>query len=388
MVLKIVHTADNHLDPKLGYLGSKVQERRQDFYKSFLRVVEYVLEVKPDILLISGDLFDSINPRNPVRTNVLKAFRRISSEGVRIFLIGGNHDMPRSQEEGMSPLGEVEASGYATFLSDPAVFQVEHLKLEGFDVAVAGLSFDPTLDTNVNPLRARNLRIPIEGDINIAMLHYNFAGFRIPPSWAAPTITPEDIPPGLHYLALGHLHQFTHTTVKGAHVVYPGSTERRSFNEESDEKKGFVHAEIDGSGVVHLKFIETPTRPMKSFELSLDDKIEDPIAHVVSSIPFIDPKAQVRVKLRGSLPLEKIRLYSKAELVKRLENRFFHVTIDDSELKCILREVRISGEISSPLDSYRSYFEEALKNAVGEEAETLRLALELGMAVLQEVGAW
>lgn len=388
MTVKIVHTADNHLDPKLSYLGSKAMERRLDFYNSFKKVVDFVVENKPHLFLVSGDLFDSINPRNPVRTRVLQAFRKISSEGVKIFVIGGNHDMPRSQEEGMSPLSEIEAAGYAVFFSGFKEFHVEHLNIGGFDVAVTGLSYDPTLDASVNPLRYYNLKIPLEGDINIAMLHYNFSGFKIPKSWVAPTITPEDIPEGLHYLAMGHLHSYSNRVVKGASIVYPGSTERRSFNEEADERKGFVYVELGTSSQAKIDFVETPSRPMKTFQVTLDENVENPVARVVSEVPLADPQTLVRIIVKGRLTLDKMARYSKAELLNRLENRFFYVVVDDTELKCLLKEVKVTAEINSPIESYKAYFEEAMRKSEGSEAEILRKALEIGLKTLEEVGAW
>ncbi|RLF15629.1 MAG: hypothetical protein DRN06_05800, partial [Thermoprotei archaeon] len=115
--MRIMHVADVHLDPTFRYLGPKERERRRDFLSAFNYVVRKVLELKPDALLVAGDLYDRVNPRNPARVQVIRAFRRIHSEGVRIFVIGGNHDTPRSVEEGASPLHELDAAGYARFFS-------------------------------------------------------------------------------------------------------------------------------------------------------------------------------------------------------------------------------------------------------------------------------
>lgn len=385
--VRVVHVADSHLDPKLTFLGPKVYERRQDFMKSFMRVVEYVVETKPHVLIIAGDLFDSINPRNPVRTCVLQAIRRIRSEGVKVFSVAGNHDSPRSQEEGMSPLSELEASGYMTFFSSPRDFKVEHLQVEGLDIAVTGISFDHSLNPNVDPLQHYNLKMPTEGDVNIAVMHYNFTGFRIPKHWEAPTILSKSLPEELDYLALGHIHSSGSMRMGRTLIAYPGSTERRSFNEEEDAKKGFLDVTLRHDGGAEARFIEVPARPLKTFEVVFDEKVENPVEHALGSVEN-GPETLARLVVRGSLPLDRIRDYSKAELLKRLENRFFYTLIDDSELKCLFREVKLSTSLTGPVEAYRKAVEAHIEKAGEEEKRILDRALSLGITMLEEMGAW
>ncbi|MEM2929914.1 MAG: metallophosphoesterase [Thermoproteota archaeon] len=386
--VRLVHVADSHLDPRLAFLGPKVYERRRDFMKSFMRVIEYVIETKPHVFIIAGDLFDSINPRNPVRTSVLQAIRRINSEGVKVFSVAGNHDSPRSQEEGMSPLNELEASGHMVFFSSPRDFQVDHLQVGDLDVAVTGISFDHSLSPNVDPLQHYNLKMPAEGDVNIAVMHYNFAGFRIPKYWEAPTILSKSLPEELDYLALGHIHSSGSMRVGRTLIAYSGSTERRSFNEEEDAKKGFLDVTIRHDGESEARFIEVPARPLKTFEVVLDESVEKPVEHVLSLTVENRSETFARLIIRGVLPLDRIRDYSKAELLKRLENRFFYTLVDDSELKCLFREVKLSTSFTGPVEAYRRTVEAHVEKAGEEEKRVLDKALSLGLAVLEEVGAW
>lgn len=363
-------------------------ERRFDFLKSFMRVVDYVLDTKPHIFIIAGDLFDSINPRNPVRTRILQAIRGIYSKGVKVFAVSGNHDSPRSQEEGMSPLSEFEASGYLTFFSSPKEFQVSHLQVDDLEVAVTGISFDHSLSTNVDPLQHYKLKIPVEGDVNIAVMHYNFTGFRIPKNWEAPTIQPKSISSDLDYLALGHIHSSGHTRIGRTLIAYPGSTERRSFNEEEDREKGFLDVTIHHGGDAEVKFIETPARQLKTFEIAFDENVERPVEHALKSVVEYGPDVLVRVIIKGGLPLDRIRSYSKAELLKRLENRFFYTLVDDSELRCMPRELKLDTSLTGPVEAYRRAVEAHMERAGEEEKEMLEKALSLGLRVLEEVGAW
>jgi DNA repair exonuclease SbcCD nuclease subunit len=389
-VVRILHTADNHLDPKLSYLGARMMERRRDFMESFLRVVNYALERKPHLFLVAGDLFDSVNPRNPARTQVIRAFRRLHSEGVRVLLIAGNHDMPRSVEEGMSPLHEVEASGYARFLSSVEQPEVEHLNVDGVDVAVAGLSFNPEVPVDEDPLRYLGVKLPREGDIAIAMLHYNFAGVSVAPLWRAPTILREDIPREYRYVALGHVHSHTVVDLGGAVAAYPGSTERRSFAEEGDASKGFLWVEVPLEGKPRVHLVELPTRPMRTVRVDVGPQVEDPVRHVLQHLPPADQNLLLRLVVRGQLPLPKLARYSRAALLKHLERMFFHVSIDDTELRC---EVQVAGapaqEAAGPIEAFKAEVEERMRSARSdEEREVLALALKLGLQKLEEAGAW
>jgi len=171
-------------------------------------------------------------------------------------------------------------------------------------------------------------------------------------------------------------------------IAYPGSTERRSFNEEEDAKKGFLDVTLHHDGGAEARFIEVPARPLKTFEVVFDENVENPVEHALESTVENGPETLARLIVRGSLPLDRIRDYSKAELLKRLENRFFYTLIDDSELKCLFREVKLSTSLMGPVEAYRKTVEAHIEKADEEEKRILGRALSLGLTVLEEMGAW
>ncbi len=389
-MIRILHTADNHLDPKLTLLGPKSMERRRDFAEAFHRAIDYALERKPHLFLVSGDLFDSVNPRNPARTYVIRAFRRLHEEGVKVFLIAGNHDMPRSVEEGMSPLNEVEATGCARFFSSADKPETEHVKVDGVDVAVTGLSYNPEVPLDENPFRFSGVKLPVEGDVDIAMLHYNFSGVRVPEAWRAPVITREDIPAGYMYVALGHVHSHKEIALGDLIAAYPGSTERRSFSEEEDPAKGFLWVELPLEGKPKVEFIKVPTRPMKAVEVDVAPSVEDPLKHILQSLPADNPQLLLRLVVRGVLPLAKLASYSRASLLKRLEERFFYTLVDDSELRCEAQISSVSpAEVKSPIEAFREEIARRLRDSqLQEEKWVLERALRIGLQRLEEAGGW
>ena len=55
-----VHAADLHL----GYAQYGLEARRQDFDNAFKEVVDKTIELKPDFMIIAGDLFHQARPSN------------------------------------------------------------------------------------------------------------------------------------------------------------------------------------------------------------------------------------------------------------------------------------------------------------------------------------
>ena len=49
-----VHVADLHL----GYAQYGLQARRDDFLKAFEEVAEKTIQLKPDFMIVAGDLFE------------------------------------------------------------------------------------------------------------------------------------------------------------------------------------------------------------------------------------------------------------------------------------------------------------------------------------------
>ncbi|RLE80736.1 MAG: hypothetical protein DRJ51_05245 [Thermoprotei archaeon] len=389
--VRIVHIADTHIDLTARYLGPKEHDRRRDFLRTFNYVLEKTLELRPDIVLMSGDLYDKVNPRNPARAWIMRAFRKIHGEGIRAYIIGGNHDTPRSVEEGASPLHELEAAGYVKFFSKISSMDADIVEIQGFQVCISGASFNHTMPYENDPLEV--MRIPREGDINIAMLHYNYGPARVPPIWMAPTIKETSVPKYLHYLALGHFHRHYSTRVGETYVVYPGSIERRSFAEEG-ESKGFVYIEVSEEGVRKLDFIETKPRPLKTVEITVVKDSTNPVSNIVTAaMKYADPEAILRLKIRGRLPLDRLVRYSRDEVLRRLENFFFYTIIDDRELEYILEKPELEDiEMLSPLKLYEKYLTRLIRE-VSEEGDEKRKvafqdALQLGKEFLREVGAW
>ena len=384
MSVHILLTADNHLDPPAVKYGPKRYERKRDFLRCFEATVNYALKDRPDLFLIAGDLFDHVQPRNPTRARVMSCFRSLYEKGIRVFMISGHHDTPRSREQGSSPLSVYGRSKYVTYFQDTHQLTSVNLQIRGLNVMISGISYNPTISWETDPLQ--NIKLTPSGDINILMIHYPIKGFK-GYYGQEPIIQPRSIPEDIQLVAAGHLHKHQRSVIKDVDVVYPGSTERVRFLEESEDK-GFVWIELDKTGVTSLDFIRTPARELRTVEFVIpkDENINDLLKKELSKIE--NPELVLRVKLKGVVDVKHLATYRRSEILSFAYNRFFALVLDESEMQIQRAEPIRPLPRTTPLKELRRYFQTQMEKAGEEEKAMLLEALELCERKLQEAGAW
>jgi len=382
MTVHVLLTADNHLDPSAVQYGPRRFDRKRDFQQSFDVLVNFALENRPDLFLVGGDFYDGILPGNPTRAYVAEQFKRLHEKDIKTVLISGHHDTPRSTEQGVSPLSVHARSGHVYFFQDPhptpKIFQF------GNDsVNVTGMSLNPSLGPDQDPLTGQ--KIDDEGDVNIFLAHYPIEGFE--GYFGQEThIGKASIPRSFQLFASGHLHRHQKNTINGTPVIYPGSTERTSFNEEGEEK-GFCWFELDKTGIVHQEFHPTPARPMETVDMrvtgeggSLTRQIQDVLEKRIGAEKIL------RVRVLGRVSLEQLSTYKRSALLGYCQDRFFHVDFDENGLDVLSQVPLESLPRTSPLEELNRTFQNLLTLSKEEERPLVQEAWKSTVAKLQEEG--
>ena len=113
--MKLAHLADLHLgfrqfDRQTPRGGN---QREADVADAFRRAVDDLLEQRPDLIVLAGDIFHSVRPTNPAILFFFQQMQRVRSglPDSPIVLVAGDHDTPRSLETG-TILRLYEALGY------------------------------------------------------------------------------------------------------------------------------------------------------------------------------------------------------------------------------------------------------------------------------------
>ena len=217
-MIKIFHTGDLHLDSafhKLSY-GDRIAARAHQ-RDIFSKMIRYVRENGFDMLLISGDLFDSPIISPETEECVINAF---SSLNCPVIIAPGNHD----------PFATTSIYSRKDLPENVYIFNSREMQLLSFNdlgVQVCGYAF--MSDTYAqNPLD--EFSIPEYDGATVLCAH---AELNSSVPRYAPVFDSDIFAMGFTYAALGHLHKSTEIIRKDkSAIAYCGFPESRGFDEE------------------------------------------------------------------------------------------------------------------------------------------------------------
>jgi len=389
MSVQILHCSDTHLDKNFNMANlARAQERKEDLNRNFSAAVDYALRNKPDLFLMAGDIFDRVSPGNAARILVTEKIRQLKEGGISIFLIGGNHDVPKLGIQHLA-IDVLSSAGLATVFSRSDEFERQVLQVDGKSVCIAGKSYFSQVESQ-NPLRG--LKVPTEGDYNLLMIHGSLQGLNVfssvPEMVSQNPFRPEDIKSGLNYLALGHFHNYYERDHEGCKIVNPGSMEKLSWAEMNDEK-GFVWAELHGSNV-STEFVELDTRPMEKYTLSLskDEHYSPNLKECV--IDYIRSKSDstriARLFLQGLITQEQYNELKINEIVQATGEAFFHLGFDRTGLEVEGFGRVFVERVENPVEAFVRRLEELIIKAGIDDKRRRELERirELGKKYLEE----
>jgi DNA repair protein SbcD/Mre11 len=220
-----------------------------DVQEAYGRAVEAILERDVDLVVHSGDVFDSVRPATHVIIGFLKQTFRITREDIPYLVAAGNHETPRLR----STTAALEYANLVNAISAHG-FDVEyhHDDVGDANVGVTLVPHGAVFGTGaVTPAR--------DADVNILVTHGLVPGLEARQhEMGEANLQPGMLEGGFDYIALGHYHDF-HEHKPNA--FYAGATERFGFG-EVDSRPGFAIVEFDGKGLKSVEHVEIEARPM------------------------------------------------------------------------------------------------------------------------------
>ncbi len=361
-MIKIFHTGDNHLDSAFARLSLSEREReRARQRKLFEKMMNYAKDESYDLVLISGDLFDSPTVSPETEQAVIGAFSRLDCP---VVISPGNHD----------PYSRVALYSSDKLPENVYIFnssELQVIELDGLSASVCGYAFmgdeysEPPLDgASLDSLCGTKL-LCAHGELGVTASKY------------APISLGSLEEAGFRYAALGHIHKRTDPIRIGdGFAAYCGFPEGRAFDEEGEGGALSVTIEDDFIRVEHLKFSER-CYLYDSIDVSgvkSDGEMIEKISAYFEEEGY-DENTAVRLTLSGSLPIDYTPDRSLVERMisqKLLELEIIDRTLPKIDQRSLENDYTLRGEVYRTL---RPKLESDDPEQQRRAAEALKVAL-------------
>ncbi len=275
-MIRVLHFSDYHLgsdsygkpDPATG-----INQRILDFAARLDQLIDFALANEVDVVLFAGDAFKNAHPSPTVQKLLAERIWRLAKGGVRVFLLAGNHDLPRMVADvtafSVYPALEIEkvtvaerAGVYSVETAKGDVLQVAAMPhfwrsalLAQIDKPLSPQEVDRAIDRMVAEKVDRlagqlNATLPAvltahchvtKARVSTAQDLYGISDFELSLSSIAHRAFP--------YVALGHIHKpqvLAGDWRGGTFAAYSGSLDRVDFGEEGEEKGFYIFDLEDG----------------------------------------------------------------------------------------------------------------------------------------------
>lgn len=421
--MKLAVLADLHLNQST-YKGVMDKDefpglpfRSADFMRAFRWAVQECIRIRPDAVIINGDVYDYYDPNNEVRGFFSSRLQELSAAGIPVFIITGNHDVCMKHHA----LNDIEKLGLKN-IQVFADFAVKTWKDKGYNFLFCPYSlniergintFKQELAALLGKAKEKNNKFPSlffghfpvygasmnqfvkndEEESNKPLNYFNYDHDNI---GAKELKQLKDV--GVTHVFLGDFHEFQLIDGLGTGMVgmYGGSLEKNSFNEKTLEKGFLLYDDsqpLDKEMGYAKRIIYPGTRPMKEIKGNLES-----IRKQMKELDY--PKYQdaiLRITFEGSRDELKPFLYEydsiKAELVEK--TKAIHVLYkqvvakdeqSEADAQKLEKEIKNTGHISDRdvVNEVIEMINEGIKDPV-ERDETTKLAEEIYKETIEDI---
>ena len=386
--MRILHFSDVHIgvenygrtDPQTG-----LSTRLVDFLSALDELVEYALVQDVDLVLLAGDAYKGRDPSQTHQREFASRMAKLSSAGIPVFLLVGNHDLPHSPSRANAieifhtldvPNVTVgDGLGNYTVPTRKGPIQIvglpwprrsgllsreesrgktlQEIREEIEDRITKGIqdcveNLDPSIPALLaGHVTVNGARTGTEQSMMLGQDHVLFPSALQKPE--------------LDYVALGHIHKHQILRNESPMVVYSGSLERVDFSEE-DDTKGFCVIDLDksapqGRRLQDFRFQPVSARPFLTIEARVPAGDADPTNTVMRSIMRRNVAGSI-VRLRVVLPAELDVHLREADIREALRSAHYVASVTKEVEQ--ERRTRIPPSVAEglfPIDALRLYLE-------------------------------
>jgi len=298
-----VHASDLHL----GYAQYGLEARRQDFDNAFKELVDKAIELKPDFMIIAGDLFHQARPSNVTLENTIRSFKRLKDANIPVLTVDGSHDSAPNIITGtiLHPLDSAGLIHHLPRHSGACWRKPDCCYVYG----IPNFHNKHKTEEVLPKFMAENPPTPGDKVCNIFVFHAAVDLPSVKPPYIEAEVSPEQLPNGFDYYAAGHVHERYLGKFKDGFLAYSGCTETADYR-EAKYPKGFLHVTVNEKGEVKPEFIElTSTRKFVIFEQDFSGMASAKITELATQlVKDADSEGAIIIPvLKGTLPAEASR---------------------------------------------------------------------------------
>ena len=373
-----VHAADLHL----GYAQYNLDVRREDFNTAFRELVDKTIKLKPDFMILAGDIFEHARPSNTTLEAAITHFRRLRDAGIPVLAVDGSHDSAPNVVTG-TILNPLDSTGLIHYLPrhEGASWKNESCYVYG----IPNFRTRRKTDEELPAFLEKNKPTPDSSLFNIFVFHMALDIPSLKPPQMEAEARPELLPDNFNYYAGGHIHTPYNFSFKKGLLVYSGCTETVSY-EDAETGKGFYHVEVNEKGVPKLNRIKLET-PRRFILLNRDytgltpTKITEAVVQAVKEadetgvvvVPIIRGVLPAEAG-RGEIDLAKIRRAAEKALLVHPILRIRETEVPEE----VIRSIFEGGLKDLKTKAFEYFFEIFSERYPREEAEKIaRLAVNL-----------
>lgn len=378
--MKFFHLSDLHIGKRLhNYSLIEDQQAVLD------QIIGYARQLKPDAVLIAGDVYDKPQPSAEAVECFDHFLSGLTQTVPAVMIISGNHDSAERLDFASSILAQqqVYISGKAPQAEDEMLKRVEMTDEYG--------TVDFYLMPFIRPSFVRHLfpenppagyneaaaallgreRIDYAGSRNVLLSHqFYVSGTNTPQTSESETISVGGIDQvdtaaisGFDYVALGHLHRAQQ--IGGPQIRYCGTPLKYSVSEAPDEKQLYV-VELGAKGAAVKTEVYPLTAPHDVRRMS------GTLEQLLNGADAAAREDYVSLTLT-----DEGELYHPREQLEQVYRRILEIRIDNSRTRSKLAGMDEAVVLPDPLTDFRAFFTEMQGRGMsGDEEKELQKIFE------------
>lgn len=363
--LKLLHVSDLHLDSPFVGIGNDSPKLQKELihapFKAFERCVSIAINEDVDVMLISGDIYNSERQSIVAQHFFMNQMERLDKVDIPVVLIHGNHDYLRSDKarmvypQNVHALDSRQVSSFDFRLEDGRVVQIH-----GFSYTTKWVQERVIKEYPVN----HNAEM-----FSIGLLHGALEGIESDSGNYAPFSLEELLSKNYDYWALGHIHK-AEVLNQEPLIQYAGTIQGRHINESGDKGCYIIELEKGQKSTNTFYSLASIVWESAKIECQSDWQASDVIEHLKQIIENFKDEAHanqqtyfVHVELTQAQRLD-------AHLLEQVqEGEFFHVLNHDYDESPFVMIHRMTPKLNVSLDVFD--FDKSLEESFDKVIEEL-----------------